>query len=148
MTELEQEDRQRVLDIMALENGIFVFGSNLMGIHGAGAAKDAADLYAAEFGIGEGPTGRSYAIPTKDDPYSGPRDLKAIRVSVNEFIRYAWLHPELTFALTRVGCGLAGIPEHKMEMLFSGSPENVSLPLGWRRNFIIMRHNEVKGPTE
>lgn len=147
MTELEQADRQRVLDLMAQENSIFVFGSNELGVHGSGAAKDALDLYEAEFGIGEGPTGRCYAIPTKSSPYE-TREIHKVRDSVRAFLLYAREHPELTFALTRVGCGLAGIKEARMEMFFSGAPMNVNLPIGWRRNLILMRKADIDFEAE
>lgn len=110
--------------------GIFVFGSNLAGRHGAGAALAAWQEHKAQRGVGKGPTGRAYAIPTKD------RDLKTlplpvIEQHVNEFIRYAHDHPELHFTLTRVGCGLAGYTDADIAPLFALAPDNVHKPQGW-----------------
>lgn len=45
---------------------VFVFGSNPGGVHGAGAAKTARDMFGAQTGVGEGMTGNAYALPTKD----------------------------------------------------------------------------------
>lgn len=86
---------------------IFVFGSNLDGIHGAGAARYAHEHYGAVFGVGEGRTGDAYALPTKGH---GITDMKWSEIipAVSRFILYAQQHPELNFLLTPVGCGLAG----------------------------------------
>jgi hypothetical protein len=110
---------------------IFVFGSNLAGIHGAGAALFAKDNFGAEFGVGYGPTGNAYAIPTKN------RSIKTmsktpIRYYVNEFIKYAKEHPELTFKVTRVGCGLAGYSNKDIAPMFKGSPVNCHFDYGWK----------------
>lgn len=110
---------------------IFVFGSNLAGRHGKGAALDAKELWDAEYGVGEGPTGRAYAIPTKDANLK-TRTVGAIRVSVNKFKEYARAHPEMTFFVTRVGCGLAGYKDEDIGPMFADSPANCELPTGWR----------------
>lgn len=110
---------------------IFVFGSNLAGRHGKGAALDAKELWEAEYGVGEGRTGRAYAIPTKDANLK-VRTLVAIRISVNKFKEYARTHPELTFFVTRVGCGLAGFKDTDIGPMFADAPENCELPPGWR----------------
>ena len=83
-------------------NEIFVFGSNLAGFHGGGAARIAYEQFGAEWGVGVGRTGQCYAIPTMQG------GVETIRPYVNEFIRYAEQHPELTFLVTRIGCGIAG----------------------------------------
>lgn len=109
---------------------IFVFGSNLAGRHGKGAALDARREWGAEFGIGEGRTGDSYAIPTK-----GWRleilPLGIIAQKVNRFIEYAKNHPELEFFVTRVGCGLAGYKDSEMSPMFKDCPKNCRLPKEW-----------------
>lgn len=110
---------------------IFVFGSNLAGRHGAGAALSAKNLWGAQVGVGEGPTGKSYAIPTKDRDLK-TRDLVAIALSVAKFIGYASQHPHDKFIVTRVGCGLAGYKDEQIAPLFSGAPANCELPDGWR----------------
>lgn len=145
----EARERARVLAIMARPNSIFVFGSNEVGIHGAGAAKDAVDKYGAILGVGEGPMGRSYAIPTKQTPNGDILPPREIREYANRFIAYACAHPELTFALTRVGCGLAGYTDRVMSPIFRLAPKNVELPLGWRRSQLVDRlppgQHPVKG---
>lgn len=104
-------------------NQIFVFGSNAAGRHGRGAARQAMHRYGAEYGIGEGRTGNAYAIPTKG--YQLERlPLGAIKGHVRGFLEYAWMHPELSFYVTRVGCGLAGYTEEEIKPLFEEAPEN------------------------
>jgi hypothetical protein len=137
--EREARERARVAQIMQDDNAIFVFGSNEAGIHGAGAAKDAANLYGAIIGIGEGLMGRSYAIPTKRTPDGDVLTLPEIRVYAERFLEFAVDHPELTFALTRVGCGLAGYRDEQITRLFLMAPENVKLPEGWRRSSRAVR---------
>lgn len=109
---------------------IFVFGSNLAGRHGKGSAARAAAEYGAERGVGEGRTGRAYAIPTKDAklnvlPYN------TIAGAVSRFIAYARAHPELTFEVVAVGTGLAGHKHEDMAALFLMVPKNCRLPEKW-----------------
>lgn len=106
---------------------VFVFGSNLAGRHGAGAAKEALAMYGAIYGIGEGFFGRSYAIPTKDELLR-PRPLEYVTASVLRFQRFARSNPNIIFRLTRVGCGLAGQDPADMARLFDRSPPNVLQP--------------------
>jgi hypothetical protein len=112
-------------------NTIFVFGSNLDGRHGKGAAWYARKMYAAEYGVGEGRTGRAYALPTKDERLQ-PRPLGDIAASVDLFLAYAWDHPDLEFYVTRVGCGLAGYEDEQVAPFFLLAPGNCTLPDGWR----------------
>ena len=86
---------------------IFVFGSNLAGRHGKGAAKFAVDNYGAIYGQGEGLQGNSYALPTKDENLR-PLSLQGIDRSVSTFLFFARDNAGINFALTPVGCGLAG----------------------------------------
>ena len=106
------------------ENEIFVFGSNFQGLHGGGAARIAHKQFGAEWGVGAGPTGQCYAIPTMDE------DIHDIRFRVFEFIDYAKEHPHLHFYVTRIGCGIAGFTDKQMAPLFREclSLSNVSLP--------------------
>lgn len=106
---------------------VFVFGSNLAGRHGKGAALWARQHRGAIYGVGEGPQGQSYAIPTKD-AHLRPRALGDIDVSVDTFLLYACEHPELTFEVTPIGCGLAGFTPAQIAPMFSGAPSNVQLP--------------------
>lgn len=110
---------------------VFVFGSNLAGRHGRGAALTARREYGAQYGVGEGPTGRAYAIPTKDERLR-VRSLEVIAVSVRRFLEYARSRPDLTFTVTRIGCGLAGYADHQIAPMFRGAPINCDLPEGWR----------------
>jgi hypothetical protein len=111
---------------------IFVFGSNLKGIHGAGAAKDAHLQYGAEWGIGEGRTGSAYAIPTKNTPYR-VRRLIDIQASVDSFLEYAAAHPELEFKVTRIGCGLAGYSDEEIAPMFMCASENCTFDPAWEK---------------
>jgi hypothetical protein len=102
---------------------IFVFGSNLAGRHGAGAARTARLLYGARYGVGVGPAGRSYAIPTKD--YSiRTLPLDEIKPYVDQFLKFARMYPGLTFNITRIGCGLAGYKPQDIAPMFKGAPDN------------------------
>lgn len=100
-------------------NMIFVFGSNLAGIHGAGAARWAFDNRGAKYGIGVGRTGQSYALPTKGglvtherSAIGGTLPLSTIQHYVDQFLEYAEQRPQFFFQVTCIGCGLAGL-EHK-----------------------------------
>ena len=96
---------------------IFVFGSNLQGIHKRGAALSALQNHGAVLGIGNGIQGFSYAIPTKETPYRS-LSLQEINVYVAEFILFAANNPEYTFNLTKVGCGMAGYSAETIAPLF------------------------------
>ncbi len=111
---------------------IFVFGSNLSGLHGAGAARAAHRLYGAEWGRAEGPSGRTYAIPTVGARISGPLSVDEIAQSVARFVRFAQDRPLWTFLVTRIGCGLAGHKDSDIAPLFAQAPANCSLPDPWR----------------
>lgn len=117
------------------ETQIFVFGSNLSGYHGGGAARAAHDLYGAEWGVAEGLTGRSYALPTVDYHIAGPLSLEKIAEAVGRFLAFAALHPDLEFFVTRVGCGLAGHRDADVAPMFRTAPQNCSLPDVWLTYF-------------
>lgn len=104
---------------------VFVFGSNLAGIHGRGSAKEAKLKWGAQLGVGEGPTGRAYAIPTKDK-YLRKRTRIEIKASIRTFLSYARTHMEMDFHVVDVGCGAAGYMPHEIAPLFRGTiPSNV-----------------------
>lgn len=107
---------------------IFVFGSNLRGYHGAGAARTALQ-FGAEMDNGRGLCGQTYALPTKDG-HIQTLSLMTIKYYVDEFISYATKHPEYTFLVTRVGCGLAGFKDEHIAPLFIDALEykNIVLP--------------------
>lgn len=111
---------------------IFVFGSNLSGIHGAGAAKCAFEEHGAKWREGIGHHGNSYAIPTKDKRIK-TLPLRTIQLYVREFLNYAHAHPEFTFNVTRIGCGLAGYKDEDIAPLFRGYTSNCRLDSNWER---------------
>jgi hypothetical protein len=106
---------------------IFVFGSNLAGRHGKGAAQWARLHRGAVYGKGEGFQGQSYAIPTKDTLLK-PLPLGSIDYYVKRFIRFANDHPNLTFELTPIGTGLAGYSVDEIAPMFAMAPDNVIFP--------------------
>lgn len=106
---------------------VFVFGSNLAGRHGKGAALHARKHYGAEYGVAYGPTGQAFAIPTKDERLR-PLPLERIADFVNMFIVYAAAHPEKTFQLTAIGTGLAGYTPSDIAPMFNKAPPNVVRP--------------------
>ena len=110
---------------------IFVFGSNLAGRHGKGAARHARLDYGAVHGVGVGLTGNAYAIPTKDEKLK-TLPLDRIRAYVDDFLRFARAHPGLKFQVTRVGCGLAGYTNEDIAPMFSAVPPNCLLPEEWK----------------
>lgn len=106
---------------------IFVFGSNLQGRHGKGAAKFAVEHHGAIYGQAVGLQGNSYAIPTKATPYSA-LPLKFVKQYVKEFLDFAESNNNLTFVLTPIGCGLAGFKPEQIAPLFKNAPSNVVIP--------------------
>ncbi len=105
-------------------NEIFVFGSNLAGMHGGGAARQAVRHFGAIMGQGEGLQGQSYAIPTMQG------GVETIKPYTDAFLVFAQQHPELHFLVTRIGCGIAGFRVSQIAPLFAGALKmtNVSLP--------------------
>lgn len=111
--------------IRSLEkNEIFVFGSNLQGMHGGGAARHAHQHFGAVWGQGVGLQGQTYAIPTMHG------DEEAIRPYVDDFIDFAKSHSELLFLVTPIGCGIAGFTAEQIAPLFRQAleVENIVLP--------------------
>ncbi|MCQ2229986.1 MAG: hypothetical protein MJZ13_09630 [Bacteroidales bacterium] len=106
------------------ENEIFVFGSNLQGRHGGGAAHAAHIYFGAVWGQGVGLQGQSYAIPTMQ---GGPETIKPY---VDEFIAFAKQHSDLIFYVTPIGCGIAGFVPSDIAPLFAEAKdvENIFLP--------------------
>lgn len=106
---------------------IFVFGSNLEGKHLGGAAKAAHNRFGAQWGVGVGLTGKSYAIPTMQG------GIETIKPYVDQFIEYAKEHQEKKFLVTRIGCGIAGFKDEEIAPLFkkATSLKNVYLPISF-----------------
>lgn len=111
------------IDILE-DHEIFVFGSNLAGRHGGGAARAANIKFGAEWGVGVGITGQSYAIPTMQG------GVETIKPYVDEFIRFAQANPGLKFLVTRIGCGIAGFKDEEIAPLFDKAMQvpNIYLP--------------------
>lgn len=120
------------------DNQVFVFGSNLQGNHAAGAARDAVRCFGAIWGQGEGLQGQSYAIPTM---HGGPLQIKPY---VDRFITFAKEHQELTFLVTRIGCGIAGLKAIEIAPLFKDALplDNVRLPRSFAMIILAMELDE------
>lgn len=106
---------------------VFVFGSNLAGRHGKGAALTAAQHWGAVEGVGFGRTGMAYAVPTKMNPRM-VMSLTAIQSHVEHFLAYARRHHDLIFLVTPIGCGLAGFTPEQIAPFFAKPPLNCFLP--------------------
>ncbi|MBQ7510040.1 MAG: hypothetical protein IJT53_03950 [Prevotella sp.] len=107
------------------DDEVFVFGSNLRGMHGGGAAATAYRCFGAVWGQGVGLQGQSYAIPTMQG------GVETIKPYVDEFIVFAKEHQELRFLVTKIGCGIAGFRDEEIAPLFADAMDlkNVVLPL-------------------
>ena len=122
-SEAEQEyTPERITELKP--NEVFVFGSNLAGVHGGGAARLAYNRFGAIWGQGVGLQGRSYAIPTMQG------GVETIKPYVDEFIRFAKTRPDLKFYVTQIGCGIAGFKVEKIAPLFYHAIDckNIILP--------------------
>lgn len=113
---------ERITELKADE--VFVFGSNLAGMHGGGAAYVAFQKFGAVMGCGVGLRGQSYAIPTMQG------GVETIKPYVDEFISFAKSRPDLFFYVTRIGCGIAGFRDKDIAPLFKDAAgvENICLP--------------------
>lgn len=123
-------------------NEVFVFGSNLDGNHGGGAARAALKKFGAIMGQGVGLQGQSYAIPTMQG------GVETIKPYVDEFISFAKAHPELKFYVTRIGCGIAGFKDEEIAPLFASAKEvkNIVLPESFVR--MILEFNKADNSLE
>lgn len=110
---------------------IFVFGSNESGRHGAGAARHALDFCGAQMGKAFGLQGRSFAIPTKDASIRNTLPLEKIKEYVDEFLAFARLHRDMSFQITPIGCGLAGLKQEQIKPMFEGMPDNCFFSAEW-----------------
>ena len=143
---------------------IFVFGSNLAGINGAGAAKFAVKHHGAVYTknvtahwgkvgkYGVGLQGNAYAIPTKDE-FIKTLPLDRIQPYIEEFIQFAVAHPEMTFNVTKIGCGLAGYTPAQIGPMFADALKltNVNLPIefgGTRDVFTDKNGEEVSASAD
>lgn len=99
-------------------NEIFVFGSNLQGVHGGGVARFAYEHFGAVWGQGVGLFGQSYAIPTLQG------GVETIKPYVDDFLQFAIVHSEFDFLVTEIGCGIAGFTPKEIAPLFFKAIEN------------------------
>ena len=106
------------------DDEVFVFGSNLAGMHGGGAAATAHRCFGAVWGKGVGLYGRSYAIPTMQG------GVETIKPYVDKFIEFAKSHQEQRFLVTKIGCGIAGFRDEQIAPLFAEAIDvkNIILP--------------------
>ncbi len=115
---------------------VFVFGSNKAGRHGKGAALHAKKAWGAAQGVGEGPTGQSYALPTKDEKLRS-MTLDEVDAAIGRFVDHAKDNTDKLFLLTPVGCGLAGNDAREVAALVRAKepPANVVLTTSWLEHF-------------
>ncbi len=108
---------------------VFVFGSNLQGMHCGGAARTAVRRFGAIMGQGVGMQGQSYAIPTLQG------GVETIKPYVDQFIDLAREWDQTTFYVTRIGCGIAGFTDEEIAPLFAEALPlyNVRLPRSFYR---------------
>lgn len=118
-------------------NEIFVFGSNLQGYHGGGAARLAMNQWGAVWGQGTGLQGQTYAIPTMQG------GIVTIRPYIDQFIKFAQNDPERTFLVTEIGCGIAGFRPADIAPLFKNA---INIPNIWlpQRFWEILQKEEVQ----
>jgi hypothetical protein len=109
---------------------IFVFGSNLAGLHNGGAARTAERHYGAVRFVGSGPSGNTYAIPTMNEHFE-TRPFADLAASVGAFKRYAEFQPNTVFQVTRIGCGIAGFTDAQVAPLFLDAPVNCEFDSAW-----------------
>lgn len=117
-------------------NEIFVFGSNLQGYHGGGAARLAMNQWGAVWGQGTGLQGQTYAIPTMQG------GIGTIRPYIDQFIKFAQNDPEKTFLVTEIGCGIAGFRPADIAPLFKNA---INIPNIWlpQRFWEILQEEEM-----
>ncbi|MBP6429775.1 MAG: hypothetical protein KA273_05195 [Bacteroidales bacterium] len=113
-------------NIKSLEkNEIFVFGSNLSGIHAGGAAYIAFKHFGAVWGVGYGLQGQTFALPTKDKEII-TLPLSKVKSYLKDFIEFVYLNPNLKFYLTKIGCGLAGFTIEEIKTILWEALEEIA----------------------
>lgn len=129
-------------DRTATDEMIFVFESNEAGIHGAGAARFALHQKGAIWGQGVGLQGQSYGIPTKGGTARNLKTLSRAMITyyVVGFIRYAKAHPEMTFQVTAIGCGPAGLKHEDIAPMFYSAPRNCFFDTVWKDHLPPRHH--------
>ena len=120
------------------ENEIFIFGSNLSGRHGKGAAKTALG-WGAKYGQASGIQGKTYGIPTKDASIRRTLSIEEIKPFVDEFIEFAKANPNLIFLVTEIGTGLANHKKENIAPLFKQAVNYKNIYLSKDFWFILLR---------
>jgi hypothetical protein len=116
-----------------MPNSVFVFGSNTLGLHYGGSALAALNHYGAEMGVGVGPTGDAWAVPTCIAPGGAEKcTIEMIQEHVNDLAEFAEYHDDHHFFITRLGCGVAGFTDAQIAPLFKGFPGNADFPIEWK----------------
>lgn len=110
---------------------IFVAGTNLDGIHGAGSAKYAHDHEGLRIGVARGLDGNSYALPTVGHNFAR-MTLAQVAVEIGRFLEVARQYPHTEFKVTRVGCNLAGFTDEQIAPLFADAPGNCLFDEAWK----------------
>ena len=125
------------------QNEVFVFGSNLNGVHSGGASLMAFRNFGAEWGQAEGPQGQSYAILTDIRDEAVDKITDFLKKHIDKFLDYAKVHQDKTFLVTKIGCGTAGFSEDFMAQFFKEAigMKNVRLP----REFVEILTEENDG---
>lgn len=111
---------------------VYVFASNLKGIHSTGAALQARRFFGARMGVGEGITGRSYALPVKSDP-NHCLSAAQIQENIAAFLELARNTPRRQYMVTRIVCLPAGLRDARMARLFADAPPNCFFPPAWKK---------------
>ena len=106
-------------------NEVFVFGSNMNGNHYGGAARIAYDHFGASWGVGEGESGMTYAIPTLNHGMEKVTHQQ-LSGSISRFIAFCEEHPEKEFYLTKIGCGIAGWSIYEVAEIFFETLKNIT----------------------
>lgn len=144
------------LDGTLPQNGeTFVFGSNLAGRHGKGAALVAREKFGAIYGKGRGPMGNCYAVPTKDGRPNTPdlkdpaatRSLADIKKDIDGFLAYARQRMDEEFFIVRLGCDLAAHSDSDIAPLFGDAPPNCNFPEQWRPWLGVLGHRRGLAPA-
>lgn len=130
---------RHLLDTPISPEPVFVFGSNEAGRHGTGAALYARNFRGAKQGVGEGPTGQTYAIPTKDRQLQ-VLPLDTIAANIQTFFNHAHHTPDVNYLFSRVGCGRAGYKDSHIQPIVLAeltrypTMTNVSIPIAWKKD--------------
>jgi len=117
------------------QNQIFIFGSNGLGKHIGGAARQAFEKFGAQMGVSEGWCGQAYAFPTLNKHFQ-KCSMRQLRASRDRLFKVCEQNPEYEFLLTKIGCGIAGFKDAEIKPLFDVHPINLTMPIEWQEKEI------------